>query len=82
MRPLLGEFAAAIDQVVEQPAIVRTQARKQHLVMRGDEDVDTIDLQQTETVDRAPDAADAYAITRPWPIESLRGESNAPGFGQ
>jgi len=29
-----------------------------------------------------PDAADAYAIARPRPIESLRGQSNAPRLGQ
>ena len=55
VRPLLGELAPAVDQVVEKRLLVRTEPRKRHLVVGRHQDINVVNLQEPELPDRAPE---------------------------
>src|ERR1039457_4694801 len=82
MSPLLGIPALAINQVVEDGSIVRAQTREKHLVLRGYEDVDVVDLHEAELPDGALDISrgDGTAGTRT--IETLGRQRDAPRLTQ
>jgi hypothetical protein len=55
--PLLGKLAAGVRDIVEARAGVRAQPREEHQVMGGNEDVDEVELDQTQTADDTRDLA-------------------------
>ena len=78
MRPLFGELAPAVDQVVEKRLVVRPEPRIRHLVVRRHQDVDVVNLQEPELVDRAPEIARVLARplgrrrSKPWAASATR----------
>jgi hypothetical protein len=62
--PLLRELAPAVDEIVEARAFVGTEPRKEHQVVRRNEDVDEVELKQAELADRAADVT--RVDTAPW----------------
>ena len=81
VRPLFGELAPAVDDLVQQRAVVATQTGEGHEVVRGNEDVHEIDLQQAEPPDRAAQVVRGHPAARPGMVETLRRERDAPGLG-
>jgi hypothetical protein len=80
-RPLLRELAPPVDEIVEQRAIVRTQPRERHLVLRRHEHVHVVDLQQAELADDAAQRRQADAAPGTGSIEALCSEHDAPCLG-
>ncbi len=78
-RPLLGELGPAVDQIVEQRAVVRAEPRERHVIVGRHEDIDVIDLQQAESADRA---AEVVAGARARAVEALRGQRDAARVGE
>ena len=54
VRPLLRELAVAVDERVEARAVVRTQPRERHLIVRWKQHVHGVDLQKPDLSDQAP----------------------------
>ena len=75
-RPLLGELAPAVDEVVEQRAAVGPQAREQHQVVRGHHRGDEVELEQPQAVDGGAHAGRVHA-RRPRLVEALGRERHA-----
>ena len=82
MRPLLGELAASVDEIIEAGPIVGAEARERNQIMRGHEDIDVIDLQQAKLVDNAAEVLRGDGAARAWAIETLRGQGDAASFGK
>jgi hypothetical protein len=80
MGPVFGELAPPMNEIVEKRSVVIPQAGIQHLVMRRDQDVDVIDLEQPKLADDAPDVPRVDAPSRPWAVEALRSECDPAGF--
>lgn len=79
--PVFGEFAAAVDEVVEVGFRVGAEAGEEDVVVGGAEDVDVVDLQEAETADRAADVGEGDGGGAR-PGEALGGEGDATGFGE
>ncbi len=72
VRPLLGELAPPVDELVEAPAVVGPQPRERHQVVRRHQDVDEVDLQQPQPAHGPPQVPHVHPPPRPRPVEPLR----------
>jgi VWFA-related protein len=81
MRPVLGKLSAAVDKLVEGRAIIRAKPGERHHVMRRANHVDAIDLEQAQPPDRVSQMPHCGA-PGPRAMEALRGQSQAPRFGE
>ena len=79
VRPVLGKLAATVDELVQERAVVRAQAREEHLVVRRDHHVYVIELHERQAPDGARHVADRGA-SRTRPVESLRRERDGAGL--
>ena len=71
VRPLLRELAAAINSSVEKRRRIRAEPREEGLIMRGDKDIDEIELDQPQAADDTPDVAGSDRAFGPWACETL-----------
>ena len=76
VRPLLGEFAPPVHQIMQARNLVRTEPRKKHLVVRGREHIGVVDLQSAELPDCAAEIAHGDRPAWPRAIAALGRESN------
>ena len=77
MRPLFGELALSIDEFIKERHVVWTNAGEEDEVMRPDQHVHAVDLQQSDLPDGARDARGIGSARGPGTIESLRCQSDA-----
>src|SRR5262245_27125825 len=82
MRPLLGENALLINHRIEERSPVWTESREEHQIMCRNQDVDEVNLQQTQETDRAHDLLRANRAARTQSIESLRRQRNPARFAK
>ena len=82
MRPLLGEFAPPVDQIIEEGFFVRAEPREKNLIVRRREEVDVIDLHEAETPYRAANVARVHFSVRPRTVKALAGERDSPRLAQ
>ena len=80
MCPSFGQLAALVGEAVEQCTVVQAEPRKEHLVVRRDDDVDEIELKQAEPPDHTPEVAKVDTSTWSRPVESLRCECDPARF--
>ena len=69
--PLLCELAATVYNFVEESRRIRTQAREERLVMRRNQYVNKIELDQSEMADNAPKVAGSNGPLGPGRVKSL-----------
>ena len=81
VRPVLGVFTLAVDEVAETRNVVRTEARPQHEEMRGDKDVDEIELENPDAVHDAPEMPAIGRPARARTIEAGGSHRNTPRLG-
>ena len=84
VRPELEQSALALappGEAIEKVAVVVAQPREQRQVMGARQDVDRIDLQQAQPIDRALDVAGVGGARGTRRAEALRGERDAAGRG-
>jgi hypothetical protein len=75
--PLLGELAPPVDEIVEERRVVGAEPRERHQVLRRQDDVDVVDLQEAEPAERAPEKRGAHPAAWARAIEALRPERDA-----
>jgi len=80
MSPLLRVLAPAVDEVLKLRFVVCPQTRPKHKKMCRYQDVDVVELQQTKGVDNASKMSFIRRCGRPFPVESLSCQRNAPRF--
>src|SRR5262252_506309 len=82
VRPLLGEFAPPVDQIIEERFFVRAEPREENLIVGRREDVDVIDLHEAEPPYRAANLASVHFSVRPRAPKALAGERDSPRLAQ
>jgi hypothetical protein len=82
MRPLFGELALPVDQIVEEGSFIRAKPGEDHLIVRGNKDIHIIDLDESELPDRAAKLIHVYPPVRPRAIKALRRQCDASCFIQ
>lgn len=58
--------------------VVGAQAREEHNEVRRHEDIDVVELQQTQAIDYPPEVPRRYRAVRALFVEALGRERNAP----
>jgi hypothetical protein len=81
VRPLLGERPAAVGEVVEEGPVVGAEAGEEDLVVRRDQDVDEVELDEAEQADRIVDVGGGDGRRGAGPVEALGGEGDAARLG-
>ena len=77
MCPLLGEVPSPVHGTMESPPIVWPKPCEKDEEMRGNEDIDEIELQQSQLVDGTADMPGIDLCFGPGPIETLRGKCDS-----
>ena len=84
MRPMLRELARAIDEALKTVNVVGAKSRPQDEVMRRDEHVDEVELQNLERIEHAPKVAAIRLAAWPRPVEpgSRHCDASRLGLGE
>lgn len=81
MRPLLREFARIVEIAFEPVQIIPAKARPDYKKVRRDQDIDEIQLQHADRMERTAKMPDIRRGVRTRPIKTLCGQRHAPRFG-
>lgn len=74
--PLLGELPRIVQILLETLPIISPQTRPDHQEVRGKQDIDEIELQNTDRMQRSPEMPNIAWIGRTRPRKSLRSKRN------
>ena len=80
MGPLLGKFTAAVNQTIKAFLLIRTETGKDHEIMRGNQDIDEVELQQTKLAHDPPNVPPINSTPGACTLKSLCGQRDTPGF--
>ena len=80
MRPLLGEFARIVEKAFKSVPIVAAKARPDHEKVRRDQDIDEIQLQHADCMERTAKMADIRRGVGTRPVKPLCGKRHAASF--
>ena len=80
MRPLLREFARIVEIAFEPVPIIPAKARPDHKKVRRDQDIDEIQLQHADRMERTAKKPDIRRGVGTRPVKTLCGQRHAPRF--
>jgi hypothetical protein len=81
VRPLFRELSLPVDELIKTRHVVWTEAGEEDEVMRPNQNVHTVDLEETDLPDGSCDAGYAGGARQPGTIKSLSGQGDAACFG-
>ena len=76
MAPVLEELAMALGQVLEERPRVGPEPGERRQLVRADQDVDGVDLEEADPLGQPTDRGAADGTRRPGVTEALRGEGD------